>query len=194
MRDILHMIDFLHICFFQHIDYLFQSVVDAEVGRSGDSEGIFVEQFFRDFDSDLILFEEIQYLFPELCFILFQNFRIVDEIVFIDEEHHPFFDDQFPFLVDKQGDHSLIFSDLDFHRIRIFAEFGARVGTDFIKQFWNFSNSFIISGYIAYQAEHSRLEDMTQERVSQSSSFSRTFDEPRNIDDIEMSLLHGDRT
>ena len=127
-------------------------------------------------------------------FILFQNFRIVDEIVFIYEKEYPFFDDQFPFLVDKQGDHSLIFPDLDFHGVWILAEFGARVSADFIKQFRYFSDSFIVSGDIRHQREHSRFEHMTQECISQSSSFSRTLDEPWNIDDVEMGFLHGDGT
>ena len=89
--------------------------------RSGDGKGMFVQKFFRDFGSDFIVFEKIKNLFSKLGFVLFEDFRIVDKIVFIDQEEHPFFYDHFPFFVDTEGNHAFIFSDLDLYCIRIFA-------------------------------------------------------------------------
>jgi hypothetical protein len=162
--------------------------------RSRDGEGMFVEQFFRDLGSDLMVFEEIQYLFSELNLIFFENFLIVDEIIFIDEEKHPFLDDQFSFLVDKQGDHSLIFSYLNFNSIRIFAEFGARIGADFVEQFRYFRDSFIVSRNIADETKNPRFENMAEKSVPEPLPFGSSFYQSWNVYHIEMGFLHGYRT
>lgn len=127
-------------------------------------------------------------------FIFFENLWIVDEIIFIDEKEHPFFDNQFSFLVNKQGDHSLIFSDLNFYRVRILAKFGARISADFIEQFWNLRDSFVIPRNIANHTKNSRFENMAQKCVAKSSPFGSAFDETGNIDDIEMSFLDRHRS
>jgi len=126
-----------------------------------------------------------------LCFIFFEDVCIIDEVIFVDEEEHSFFDDEFPLFVDKQGDHSLIFSDLNLNRIWIFAEFGTRIGTDFLKQFWNLVDPLVIPRDITDEAKYSCFENVAKKRIPQSLPFSSTLDEAWDIYDIEIGLLHG---
>jgi hypothetical protein len=126
--------------------------------------------------------------------VFFEDFRIIDEIVFVDQKKHPLFNNQFTFFVDKQGYHTFIFSNLNLYSVGIFAKFGARIGTNLFEQFWDLAYSLVISRDIADHTKNSRLENMTQKCVSQSSSFCSTLDETWDIYNIEMSLLYGNGT
>ena len=159
------------------------------MSRSRDSKRIRCKEFFRDFGSDLILFEKIKYSFVELCCIFFEDLGIVDKIVFVDQEEYPFFDHQFAFFVDIQGNHIVVISNLDFYRVGIFAQFGTCIPTNFFQQVWYLCDSLIISSNISNQTKYSRFEDMTKKRVSESSPFCSTFYQSWNIYDIEMGLL-----
>lgn len=188
--DILEMIDFVRICLLEHLHDMLQSFIDAEMGGCGDDERMLRQEFFRDLGSDLILFEECEDLFPELLLIFLQDLLVVDEVVFVDQKHHPLLDDEISLFVGVERDEAVIFPDLDLYMFIVTAELIVGVCDDLVEQFRDLGDSFVVSGDIAHQAEHSRFEHMAQERIAEPFAFGSSFDQSRDIYDIEIRLLH----
>lgn len=112
---------------------MIQSFIDAEVSRCRNRESMLYQKFFRDLGSDLVLFEKCKDLIPKLFLIFFEDIFVVDEIIFINEKHHPFFDNEIPLFIRVKGNKPIILSDLDFEIFVFSSEFGIRVCNDFFK-------------------------------------------------------------
>lgn len=141
-----------------------------------------------------MFFEKRKNLLSKLFLIFFEDVFVIDEIIFVDEKHHPFFDNKIPLFIRIEGDKSIILSDLNIEIFVISAKFVVGVCDDFLKQIRYFCDSLIISGNITHQTKHSRFEDMTKKRVPQSFAFCCAFYQSRNIYHIEICILCCHRT
>ncbi len=100
MRDILDMINFVHISFPEHLYTPLEPFIDAIMSSRRNRKRMLLKHLLGNGGSDFFFFEELKDLIPELLLVFLENVLVIDEIVFVDQEHDSFLKDRLALVID----------------------------------------------------------------------------------------------